>query len=183
LSDALRELSERITRGSDDSFSIQPGTDDFSSRRSKRITGLRALIRSGPPQAALPILLDAVRLLELGSDHNVPEMLTAAAAILERHEIPDGPVDGFRWRHHGQVIQEMMPPGAWRLANHLFQSPDHTADYATLAPIVADDHAESMLDSTTCRGHRDRANQYFRRHGISWEISLRGQPTLIPAEY
>lgn len=95
---------------------------------------------------------------------------------------PDGPVDGFRWRRNGVVIQDKMPPMAWRLANHLFHCSGNAADYAALAPIINDDHSETMLDYSNCRGHRDKANVYFRCHGIPWELSLRGKPTLTPTE-
>ncbi len=95
--------------------------------------------------------------------------------------LADGPVVGERWRLDGAIIQETLAPMAWRLVNHLFHATDNSASYEELAPIVADDHAESILDSSTCRGHRDKANEYFRRHDIPWKVSLRGQPTLKPA--
>ncbi len=94
----------------------------------------------------------------------------------------DGPVDGSRWRHNGVLIQDKMAKGAWRLANHLFHCPDNSADYAMLAPIVSDDHSETLLDYSNCRGHRDRANVYFQRHSIPWRVDLHGKPTLKPAE-
>ena len=94
----------------------------------------------------------------------------------------DGPVPGFRWRRDGEVTKAPLAPSAWRLANHLFHCPSKSADYATLAPIVADDHSETMLDATNCRGHRDRANDYFKKHAIPWRISLRGQPALVADE-
>lgn len=91
---------------------------------------------------------------------------------------PDGPVDGFRWRHNGELIKDTMAPKAWRLANHLFHTNNRTAPYQDLAPIVADDHAETLLDFSNCRGHRDRANTFFKKNEIPLTISLRGQPTL-----
>lgn len=92
---------------------------------------------------------------------------------------PDGPVDGFRWRHNSELINDTMAEGAWRLASYLYHAPDHAADYATLAPVVADDHSETLLDYSNCRGHRHRANIYFKRHGIPWHVELQGKPKLV----
>ena len=117
--------------------------------------------------------------------HPTKELLVEKAFEADqKQEIPlalpaDGPVDGFRWRHNGEVIQDKMAPGAWRLANHLFLSEDRTASYVELAPIVADDHAENFLDASNCRGHQTKANKFFKDHDVLLEISLRGQPTLL----
>lgn len=157
------------------------------------IDGVRVLYVADTGASGLPsqewVELQRCKLAVAGMDPvavgkiKLPEFTAAIRKLRAADKADaDGPVDGFRWRHNGVVIQEKLSPMAWRLVNHLFSCGANAADYAALAPIVNDDHEEAMLDYSNCRGLRDSANKYFRQHVIPWKVSLQGKPTLIPSK-
>ena len=71
-------------------------------------------------------------------------MLNLAALQWERLKLEldgpvDGPVAGNRWRHAGDIIQQTMPPGPWRLVDFLWRQPERVATFDQLKLPVYDD--------------------------------------------
>lgn len=85
---------------------------------------------------------------------------------------PNGPVPGFRWRYGGKVTTETMPTGAWRMADYLWSCDGMSAAFSDLAPVVADDREDDLLDSNAARGHQRRANKFFGDNGIPLKVSI-----------
>jgi hypothetical protein len=91
---------------------------------------------------------------------------------------PDGPVDGFRWRQNGEVLDDTMQPMPWRLVKYLFDAKDNTATFSDLSPVVGDDH-EYILDQSNAKGHQTKANKYFVDHGIPLTVRIKADKIIL----
>ncbi|TWU24777.1 hypothetical protein [Bythopirellula polymerisocia] len=91
---------------------------------------------------------------------------------------PDGPVDGYRWRHNGVILNDIFPPSAWRLVNYLFKADDQTATFSDMADQVLCD-SNKELDRTNCRNYRTAANKYFSENSIPLQVSLKANKAIL----
>jgi len=86
-----------------------------------------------------------------------------------RREVFDGPIDGNRFRHKGQV--HGMKPKEWALVNFLWTSKNRLADWRELAMPVWND-SEKIVTDGRMRGVYGRANEFFDEKGLPYRISL-----------
>jgi hypothetical protein len=117
---------------------------------------------------------EAARALNIFSKDRRPSSAFTGVAPL-----PDGPVEGYRWRHLGEIITEEMQPAAWRLASALWAKPDRSSPFDDLIEPVYQD-PEHLADSDAFGSLRRAANGYFRLHGIPLQVTLkRGVASLV----
>ncbi len=85
---------------------------------------------------------------------------------------PDGPVEGYRWRHNGRVVEVTLQPKAWKLVHFLWHLRTGTANIFDLAqPIYGDPNHE--VTENAISSLRKRANIYFENHDIPLLVSVK----------
>ncbi len=84
----------------------------------------------------------------------------------------DGPCQPYTWRKAGNSIGYQMQPAAWNLVNYLWDQWDRSATFADLKLPVYDD-PEHPADHNAFGSLRRAANNFFRKHGIPWQVCLK----------
>lgn len=91
----------------------------------------------------------------------------------------DGPVEGYRWRHNGKVIDDEIQPKAWKLVAFLFSKANRTARFNELGEPVYDDRNHVPTDHAV-GSWRKAANRFFTKHILPYEVSIKqGTVSLI----
>jgi len=84
----------------------------------------------------------------------------------------DGPVEGYRWCHNGDVTCGAMQPKAWKMANFLWTKRSHTAYFDDLAQPVYEEHSHPITESAI-GSLRKQANSFFAMHSIPLLVSIK----------